>query len=112
MGGIESGCGQSCESQLGVEQGGGGGGGDWVGMVLLLLLLQGRQGTGRGQQRREGGGAGRSVDRVRLQEVQPVVATSTIISQERHKSAPYLRLKNSKRTSKCQVFSSTAPEKK
>ena len=28
-------------------------------------------------------------------------------SRERHKSAPYLRLKNSKRTSKCQVFSST-----
>ena len=25
-------------------------------------------------------------------------------SRERHKSAPYLRLKNSKRTSKCQVF--------
>ena len=27
----------------------------------------------------------------------------TITSRERHKSAPYLRLKNSKRTSKCQV---------
>ena len=27
------------------------------------------------------------------------------------KLAPYQRLKNSKRTSKCQVFSSTAPEK-
>ena len=30
-------------------------------------------------------------------------------SRERPKSAPYLRLKNSKRTSKCQVFSSTVP---
>ena len=30
--------------------------------------------------------------------------------RERHKSAPYLRLKNSKRTSQCQVFSSTIPE--
>ena len=30
--------------------------------------------------------------------------------RERTKSAPYLRLKNSKRTSKCQVFSSTVPE--
>ena len=29
---------------------------------------------------------------------------------ERHKSAPPLRLKNSKRTSKCQVLSSTVPE--
>ena len=27
------------------------------------------------------------------------------------KSAPYLRLKNSKRTSKCQVFSFTVPKK-
>ena len=32
-------------------------------------------------------------------------------SRDRPKSAPYLRLKNGKRTSKCQVFSSTAPEK-
>ena len=31
-------------------------------------------------------------------------------SRERHKSAPYLRLKHSKRTSKCQVFSFTIPE--
>ena len=30
-------------------------------------------------------------------------------SRERPKSAPYLRLKNSKRTSMCQVFSSTVP---
>ena len=30
-------------------------------------------------------------------------------SRERPKSAPYLRLKNSKRISKCQVFSSTEP---
>ena len=30
-------------------------------------------------------------------------------SRERLKSAPYLRLKNSKRTSKCQLFSSTVP---
>ena len=30
-------------------------------------------------------------------------------SRERPKSAPYLRLKNNKRTSKCQVFSSTVP---
>ena len=30
-------------------------------------------------------------------------------SRERPKSAPYLRLKNSKRISKCQVFSSTVP---
>ena len=30
-------------------------------------------------------------------------------SRERLKSVPYLRLKNSKRTSKCQVFSSTEP---
>ena len=28
-----------------------------------------------------------------------------------HESAPYLRLKNSKKTSKCQVFSLTVPEK-
>ena len=32
-------------------------------------------------------------------------------NQERHKSVAYLRLKNSTRTSKCQVFSSTIPEK-
>ena len=32
-----------------------------------------------------------------------------ITSRERPKSAPYLRLKNNKRTSKCQVFSSTVP---
>ena len=32
-------------------------------------------------------------------------------SRERHKSAPYLMLKNSKRTSKCQVFSFTVPKK-
>ena len=32
-------------------------------------------------------------------------------SRERHKSAPYLKLKNSKKTSKCQVFSSKVPEK-
>ena len=31
-------------------------------------------------------------------------------SRERHASAPYLRLKNSKRTSKCQVFFFTVPE--
>ena len=37
--------------------------------------------------------------------------TSVVLktSRERPKSAPYLRLKNSKRTSKCQVFSSTVP---
>ena len=29
--------------------------------------------------------------------------------RERPKSAPYLRLKNSKRTSKLQIFSSTVP---
>ena len=33
------------------------------------------------------------------------------LSWARHKSARYLRLKNSKRTSKCQVFSFTVPEK-
>ena len=33
----------------------------------------------------------------------------TKTSRDRPKSAPYLRLKNSKRTSKCQVFSSTVP---
>ena len=32
-----------------------------------------------------------------------------VTSRERPKSAPYLRLKNSKRTSMCQVFSSTVP---
>ena len=32
-----------------------------------------------------------------------------ITSRERPKSAPYLRLKNIKRTSKCQAFSSTVP---
>ena len=32
-------------------------------------------------------------------------------SRVRHKSAPYLRLKNCKRSSKCQVFSFTVPEK-
>ena len=32
-------------------------------------------------------------------------------SRERHKSASYLRLKNSTMTLKCQVFSSTVPEK-
>ena len=32
-----------------------------------------------------------------------------VTSRERPMSAPYLRLKNSKRTSKCQVFSSTVP---
>ena len=37
-------------------------------------------------------------------------ATSTQTSRERHKSAPYLRLKNSKRTSKCQIFTFTVPE--
>ena len=31
-------------------------------------------------------------------------------SRERPKSATYLRLKNSKKTSKCQVLSSTVPE--
>ena len=31
--------------------------------------------------------------------------------RERPKSAPYLRLKSSEKTSKCQVFSSTVPEK-
>ena len=31
-------------------------------------------------------------------------------SRERPKSAPYLRLKNNERTSKCQVFSSTVPD--
>ena len=30
-------------------------------------------------------------------------------SRERPKSAPYLKLKNSKRTSECQVLSSTVP---
>ena len=34
---------------------------------------------------------------------------SKVTSRERPKWAPYLRLKNSKRTSKCQVFSSTVP---
>ena len=32
-------------------------------------------------------------------------------SRERHKSAPYLKLKNSKKTTKCQVFSFTVLEK-
>ena len=32
-------------------------------------------------------------------------------SRERHKSTRYLRLKNSKRTSKCQIFSFTVPKK-
>ena len=36
---------------------------------------------------------------------------SKTTSRERPKSAPYLRLKNSKRTSKCQVLSSTVPKK-
>ena len=31
-------------------------------------------------------------------------------NRERPKSAPYLRLKNSKKTSKCQVLSSTVPK--
>ena len=31
-------------------------------------------------------------------------------SREQPKSAPYLRLKSSKRTSKCHIFSSTVPE--
>ena len=35
---------------------------------------------------------------------------TTLTSRERPKLAPYLRLKNSKRTSKCQVFSSTIHE--
>ena len=34
-----------------------------------------------------------------------------LTSRERPKSAPYLRLKNSKKTSKCQVLSSTVPKK-
>ena len=32
-----------------------------------------------------------------------------VTSRDRHKSTPYLRLKNSKRTSKCQVFFYSAP---
>ena len=36
-------------------------------------------------------------------------SSATQTSRERPKSAPYPRLKNSKRTSKCQVFSSTVP---
>ena len=32
-------------------------------------------------------------------------------NRERHKSAPYLRLKNSKSTSKCQLFYFTVPKK-
>ena len=36
-------------------------------------------------------------------------AIQILTSRERPKSAPYLRLKNSKRTSMCQVFSSTKP---
>ena len=39
------------------------------------------------------------------------IFTNEETSRERPKSAPYLRLKNSKRTSKCQVLSSTVPEK-
>ena len=35
--------------------------------------------------------------------------TVVITSRDLPKSAPSLRLKNSKRTSKCQVFSSTVP---
>ena len=38
-----------------------------------------------------------------------IQANEELTSPERPKSAPYLRLKNSKRTSKCQVFSSTVP---
>ena len=37
--------------------------------------------------------------------------TNKRTSRERPKSAPYLRLKNSKSTSKCQVLSSTVPKK-
>ena len=39
----------------------------------------------------------------------PVLCYVKQTSWERPKSAPYLRLKNSKRTSKCQIFSSTVP---
>ena len=35
----------------------------------------------------------------------------SLTSRELHKSAQYLRLKNSKMTSKCQVFSFTVPKK-
>ena len=42
-----------------------------------------------------------------IQSVTSLVLKKT--SRERPKSTPYLRLKNSKRTSKCQVFSSTVP---
>ena len=42
-----------------------------------------------------------------LSTASPVLTTS----RERHKSVPYLRLKNSQRTSKSQVFSFTVPEK-
>ena len=40
-----------------------------------------------------------------------IALTKTRTNWERLKSAPYLRLKNGKRTSKCQVFSTTVAEK-
>ena len=39
------------------------------------------------------------------------IAKISTTSREQHKQAPYPRLKNSKRTSKCQVFSFTVHEK-
>ena len=44
-----------------------------------------------------------------IKSVTSLVLKKKETSRERLKSAPYLRLKNSKRTSKCQVFSSTVP---
>ena len=40
-----------------------------------------------------------------------IYSKSMVISQDRPKSAPYLRFKNSKRTSKCKVFFFTVPGK-
>ena len=40
-----------------------------------------------------------------LDEPEKAKAAQNLTSRDRPKSAPYLRLKNSKKTSKCQVFS-------
>ena len=44
------------------------------------------------------------------QNLQTRWSIAKLISRERHKSAPYLRLKNGKRTSKCELYSFTVPE--
>ena len=45
----------------------------------------------------------------KLELIENLIFLEKKTSRERPKSAPYLRLKNIKRTSKCQVFSSTVP---